>query len=92
MGTHGRSERGRVDVAVLAVELLDPALKGANLAALDSEDFEKFVPETLGVSVLALDMPPLAGKRPGTVGDFIPVERHGLQGSCDWFLLTLGAC
>lgn len=67
----------QVDVAVLVVDFLDALLEGGDLAALDAEDLEELVPETLGIGVFAFDVSPVLGKRAGAVGYLFPVEGHG---------------
>ena len=49
----------QIYVAVFAVNLLYAFLEGGDLAALDAEDHEEFVPKALGIGVFAFDMLPV---------------------------------
>ena len=66
----------QVNVAVLAADFFDALFKRRYLTALDAKHVKKFVPKTFSVSVFTFHMPPLLGKRAGTVGYFFPVEWH----------------
>ena len=49
----------QIYVAIFAVNLLDAFFEGGDLAALDAEDLEEFVPKALGIGVFAFDVLPV---------------------------------
>lgn len=70
----------QVDVAALAVALLDRFLEAGDAAPGDTEDIEEGIPECLGLGIFAGFVGPFLREGEGTGADFIPRKGHGGQG------------
>src|SRR5690606_38511520 len=67
----------QVDVAVLAIELLDPLLETGDALAADAEDLEELVPEGLGLGILRGHVGPFPREAQVPVLDLVPAQWHG---------------
>ena len=67
----------KVDVAVLAGDLLHRLLKRRHDAAANAEHREKLVPKRLFLGALAAGAGPVAGESDGVVANFVPGNGHG---------------
>lgn len=67
----------QVNVAILAIELLDPLLEAGDALAADAEDVEELVPEGLGLGILRGHIGPFLREAQGPILDLVPAQRHG---------------
>src|SRR5690606_35427663 len=70
----------QVNVAILAINLLDPLLEAGDALAADAEDVEELVPEGLGLGILRGHIGPFLREAQGPILDLVPAQRRRLSG------------